>query len=71
LRRLECSQSSGIENDVSSFTFILRCFQHIQFDSPMLLASSVWNQILAPRSDASFVVFRHLALQQSKRSRTK
>ena len=71
LRRLESSQSSGIENDVSSFTFILRCFQHIQFDSPMLLASSVWNQILAPPSDASFVVFRHLALQQSKRSRTK
>ena len=70
LRRLESSQSSGIENDVSSFTFILRCFQHIQFDSPMLLDSSVWNQILAPPSNASFVVFRHLVLQQRKRNRT-
>ena len=26
----------------------LRCFQHIQFDSPMLLDSSVWIQIVAP-----------------------
>ena len=33
--------------------------------------TSLWNQILAPPSDASFVAFRHLALQQSKRSRTK
>ena len=51
-----------------SFTFFLRCFQHIHFDSPMLLDSSVWNQILAPPSDVSFIVFRHLALRQSERN---
>ena len=56
---------------MSSFNFILRCFQHIQFDSPMLLDSSVWIQIVAPPSDVSVIVFWHLALQQSKRNRTK
>ena len=54
------------------FTFIFRCFHRIQlFDSPMLLDSSVWIQIVGPPSDVSFIVFWHLALQQSKRSRTK
>jgi hypothetical protein len=56
---------------MSSFSFILRCFQHIQFDRRIMLESNVSIQIVAPPSDVSFIVFWHLALQQSKRNRTK
>ena len=52
---------------MSFFTF--------HFQPPMFSLHPSWQsyaiQILAPPSDVSFIVFRHLALQQSKRSREK
>ena len=68
LCRLESSQSSGIENDVSSFTFILRFFS----THPIWQSYAAWFERLEPTKPIGcFLVFRHLALQQSKRSRTK